>query len=442
MDPADTPGGVDPFSKTSCMDGKMQRHSQFPPPLEAADSVSRVLDDDDLLIEIIVRLGLPTSLIRAILVCKRWFFIVSNKAFLRRFRSLHPPRLLGFYVSTRSTDELLPVLLRPCFVSMLPQPPELATAVRLAENYSLEAYDEELACILDCQNDTILLHGFQGKKILWGVHWPLCPERGVVEPPMAPYDQFDGASPAGTCAQFLLKEEGDGKSLTFIWLSMAYLIEGKKYSIKYKANIYTLQDGLWHWRSSAAAVLPSPRSDLNPLLSGNKIYMEHSTSIAALNLTTSNFTSIPLPEGMERYICEDMMMSRANDSGIYLIHLEILQLRIWLHRGDNSGSMRNWLLLDDICLREMLDALGMAGGEQPTLLNTSETGDNLQFVFLKMGQCALYLDIKHRELRKVYEVTEDDRTLERIYPFMMTWPPTFPVLKNDPARTVERAGTI
>lgn len=206
-------------------------------------------------------------------------------------------------------------------------------------------------------------------------------------------------------------------------------------------HIYMLQDGLWHWRSSAAAVLPSPRSDPYPLLSGNKIYMEHSTSIAALNLITSNFSTIPLPEEMERYVCEDMMLSRANDSGVYLIHLEKLQLRIWLHRGESSGSMRNWLLLDTICLREMLDALGMADGEQPTLLNTSQTGDNLQFVFLKMGQCALHLDIKRRDLRKVYEVTEDDRTLEWIYPFMMTWPPTFPVLKNDPAspkRTVIR----
>ncbi|XBI98398.1 hypothetical protein VPH35_018640 [Triticum aestivum] len=364
MDPAEIPGGMNSI-----------------PPLQAADSVSRVLDDDDLLIEII-----------------RWFDIISQKAFLRRFRSLHPPRLLGFYVSTRSTDELSPVLLRPRFVPMLPQPPELATAVRLAENYSLDVYDQEWACMYDCHNDTILLHGFQGKGILFGLHWPLCPDRGVVAPPVTPYDQFDGT--AGTCAHFVFKEEGDSKSLTFIWLSMG-----------------------------SAAVLPSQRSDLNPLLSGNKIYMEHSTSIAALHLTTSNFSSISLPEGMERYVW------------VYLIHLEKLQLRIWIHRGDNSGSMRNWLLLDNICLRDMLGALGMAGGEQPTLLNTSETGDNLRFVFLKMGQCALYLDIKHRELRKVCEVTEDDRTLEQIYPFMMTWPPTFPVLKNDPAspkRTVIR----
>ncbi|KAI4968094.1 hypothetical protein ZWY2020_005442 [Hordeum vulgare] len=345
---------------------------------------------------------------------------------------LHPPRLLGFYVSTRSTNELFPVLLRPRFVPMLPQPPELGTAVCLVEAYSLDAYDEELACIFDCHNDTILFYGLQGKKTLFGVHWPLCPDRGV-EPPMTPYEQLDVASAACACANFLLKEEGDGKSLTFIKLSMGYLINDTDNSMKYKAHIYMLQDGLWHWHSSAEAVLPSPRSDPHPLLSGNKIYMEHSTSIAALDLTTSDFSTIPLPEGMERYVCEDMMMSQANDSGIYLIYLEKLQLRIWLHKGDSSGSMRNWLVFDTICLRDMLDAWGMADGEKPTLINTSQMGDDLQFVFLKMGQCALYLDIKHREMRKVYEVTEDDRTLERIYPFMMTWPPTFPVLKNDPA---------
>ncbi|KAE8794125.1 hypothetical protein D1007_31186 [Hordeum vulgare] len=433
---------MDPFSKTPCTDDKMQKHSQSAPPPQAVETISRVLDDDDLLVEIIVRLGLPTTLVRAMHPCLQALVLPCIRQGLSphsRFRSLHPPRLLGFYVSTRSTNELFPVLLRPRFVPMLPQPPELGTAVCLVEAYSLDAYDEELACIFDCHNDTILFYGLQGKKTLFGVHWPLCPDRGV-EPPMTPYEQLDVASAACACANFLLKEEGDGKSLTFIKLSMGYLINDTDNSIKYKAHIYMLQDGLWHWRSSAEAVLPSPRSDPHPLLSGNKIYMEHSTSIAALDLTSSNFSTIPLPEGMERYVCEDMMMSQANDSGIYLIYLEKLQLLIWLHKGDSSGSMRNWLVFDTICLRDMLDALGMADGDKPTLINTSQMGDDLQFVFLKMGQCALYLDIKHREMRKVYEVTEDDRTLERIYPFMMTWPPTFPVLKNDPARAVECVG--
>jgi hypothetical protein len=96
-----------------------------------------VLNNDDLLREIMVRLGLPTSLVRAILVCKRWFFVASDPLFLHRFRWHHPPRLLGFYVATRSTTSF--ALLRPRFVPMphvdqLPQ--DLAAAVCMAESYS------------------------------------------------------------------------------------------------------------------------------------------------------------------------------------------------------------------------------------------------------------------------------------------------------------------
>ena len=73
-------------------------------------AVSNVLDDDDLLIEVLLRVMFPTTLVRAALVCKRWFRHASDRRFLRRFRKLHPPRLLGYYH-------------REHFVPMLPQPP-------------------------------------------------------------------------------------------------------------------------------------------------------------------------------------------------------------------------------------------------------------------------------------------------------------------------------
>ena len=59
-------------------------------------------------------------------------------------------------------------------------------------------------------------------------------------------------------------------------------------------------------------------------------------------------------------------------------------------------------------------------------------GDYNEFVFLEMGRCALYLDIKCRTLRKVYEMTSEEQHLGDIYPFMMSWPPIFPTLS--PAR--------
>ena len=56
-----------------------------------------VLDDDDLLREILVRLVFPASLVHVALVCKRWLNITSDPALLHRFCNLHPP-LLGFYL--------------------------------------------------------------------------------------------------------------------------------------------------------------------------------------------------------------------------------------------------------------------------------------------------------------------------------------------------------
>lgn len=63
---------------------------------EQPAAVAKVFDDDNLLWEIIVRVGLPTTLVRAALVCKRWLGHASDTKFLSCFRNLHPPRLLGY----------------------------------------------------------------------------------------------------------------------------------------------------------------------------------------------------------------------------------------------------------------------------------------------------------------------------------------------------------
>ncbi|OEL29865.1 hypothetical protein BAE44_0009117 [Dichanthelium oligosanthes] len=58
------------------------------------------LDGEDILREILVRLPTePSSLPRASLVCKQWLCIVSDPAFLRRYRAHHgEPLLLGVFV--------------------------------------------------------------------------------------------------------------------------------------------------------------------------------------------------------------------------------------------------------------------------------------------------------------------------------------------------------
>ncbi|KAK3139569.1 hypothetical protein QOZ80_5AG0385340 [Eleusine coracana subsp. coracana] len=51
---------------------------------------------DHLLEEILVRIGAPADLVRASAACKAFHRITTDPAFLRRYRSLHPPYHLGF----------------------------------------------------------------------------------------------------------------------------------------------------------------------------------------------------------------------------------------------------------------------------------------------------------------------------------------------------------
>jgi hypothetical protein len=66
------------------------------------------MDDDDLLIEILLRLPpRPSSLPRASFVCKRWRRIVADPQFLRRFRDYHrePPIIGVFFKFDPELDE-------------------------------------------------------------------------------------------------------------------------------------------------------------------------------------------------------------------------------------------------------------------------------------------------------------------------------------------------
>ena len=65
----------------------------------SCDEMTSPLEDDDLLSEILLRLPpLPSSLPRALLVCKRWQRLATDAIFLRLFRARHgSPPLLGVF---------------------------------------------------------------------------------------------------------------------------------------------------------------------------------------------------------------------------------------------------------------------------------------------------------------------------------------------------------
>uniref|UniRef100_A0ACD5TAU6 Uncharacterized protein n=1 Tax=Avena sativa TaxID=4498 RepID=A0ACD5TAU6_AVESA len=396
--------------------------SERQPPAAASAAISKVLDNDDLLIEILLRVSFPTNLVRVALVCKYWLRHVSNPKFLHRFHKLHPSTLLGFYIATG------PTLHAPHFVPVQPQPPELAAVIGRT-SFSLDCDQKVLTYIRDCRDGRVFTTRCKGSESIHRVYNPLFPEKGMlIIPPIPSYQRQDDYY---CClSQILSVKEGDDLSYLFVWVA------SKKDRTKSMVHVYILRPGDDVWRTHLT-LATDPLSNnwvTKFVLSDNKIYMRGVRSdIVVLDLVASRSSTIRLPQGVE-YGDRDTMLSRADDApGVYLIQVKELQLRIWLHKGDN------WLMVDTISLVEMCGNLRisdcMGEEEQTAVLWIKQVGDNVEFVFLQMGRYILYLDIKCRTLHKVYELTDKGLGFYfDIYPFKMIWPPTFPLLKDDPSR--------
>ncbi|XBI31693.1 hypothetical protein VPH35_055231 [Triticum aestivum] len=203
--------------------------------------VSKVLDDDNLLTEIIVRVGFPTSLVRAAGVCRRWLSHASDRAFLRRFRELHPPTLLGFYIKGLHKGATR-------FVPMLPQPPELAAVIRRTD-FRLDTYDSDTNQMLMavCRNGSVVTSWHKVKsprdEIAFTVQYPLCYGRDMtILPGLSLTIEESGYSTTWT--RLFSKEEGDGLSIFFLVVEI----------IRKPVHVYTLQNGDGAWPN----ILPWP----------------------------------------------------------------------------------------------------------------------------------------------------------------------------------------
>uniref|UniRef100_J3LPB3 F-box domain-containing protein n=1 Tax=Oryza brachyantha TaxID=4533 RepID=J3LPB3_ORYBR len=140
---------------------------------------------DDVLELIFLRLDSPVTLVRAPSACKRWCSAAADAIFLRRFRSLHRPIVLGHYSTGHpasfesyvSEDEK-PV---PFF---LPSPSLAAISAgsHLAPDF-LGSYSE----ILDSCGSLLLLRPrrFTFEGILYE---PLTRRRRVIDDPPEPWD--------------------------------------------------------------------------------------------------------------------------------------------------------------------------------------------------------------------------------------------------------------
>jgi len=392
------------------------RESSEPAPETAAAAsaaaAASVLDDDDLLREILLRLDFPTALVRAAAVSRRWLRCASDPAFLRRFRARNPPRLLGFYVNTGEAQRLR-------FVP-LARDPELAAVVRRG-SFDL---GEEAGSVRDCRNGRLLVF-VDGKYV---VRSPLHPERGTENLPEPPIPA-EAYTILYYFSDFLFYESSDNSmSCTSV---IVMCTERQAW-----VHISDLQAGVWgEGRYSGMIDIPVQGSlrgcEHHALLANGKLYMiclpHH---IIGFDLPSTSSFCIELPDGVQYEYLESIGLSCAKGSGFFLIHLKGFQISVWLHRTDHS-SIDTWKLIDTIFLPQAFAHLAeLTWSSLPDVVRVAAVGDNADFVLLRIQHKLFYMHISSRTVEEVYEANPAHGFLYGVYPFMMHWPPTFPVLNG------------
>ncbi|KAJ1276470.1 hypothetical protein BS78_05G217400 [Paspalum vaginatum] len=143
---------------------------------------SHVLDDDDLLQEILLRVPPhPSSLPRALLVCKRWQRVVSDPWFLRCFRCHHrKPPLLGFYKQPCGQDDM--VLFHPIL-----DPPDRVPPQRFSLERAIAAVSigpDRGIFILGCRHGRVAFMSMSHEDFILFVYDPVA--RGYARLPAPP----------------------------------------------------------------------------------------------------------------------------------------------------------------------------------------------------------------------------------------------------------------
>ncbi|KAL6640282.1 hypothetical protein ACP70R_022131 [Stipagrostis hirtigluma subsp. patula] len=371
-------------------------------------AVSSVLGDDNLLGEILLRLDFPTCLVRAAVVSKRWLRRASDPAFLRGFRALHPPRILGIYVQAGSAPKrFLPV----------PQPQELAAAAGRALGNLPRPW-----LVGDCRNGRLLVR-LEDRGFIWAVRSLLqpAPDEPLPTPPDLSLNSSMFHNP-GVILQHLLLLEGEDDTTSCLCLLMAYN------GVTFGANYSILQSGVWGDERSVATEIHGSLGTVfgQKLLLGTKVYMMTAARcILVLDLDTASFFKIELPHGVGG--SGTAMLSRAQRSGLYLVDATGFHLRIW--HGDGAGQ---WVLVDTISVREACGRLNVQrweteNGQAPAVVFA--VGDNAEFVIFKLVASGIICCMQlagNRVVEKVADgVLENYGALD--CPIAMVWPPIFPV---------------
>ncbi|KAF8766062.1 hypothetical protein HU200_007909 [Digitaria exilis] len=334
------------------------------PPLAAAAAAAAPRDHtaglcNRSLAAILLRLPSPATLARAAGVCRRWRRVATSPAFLRLFRRLHPPPLLGFFVCNdgftveRVNGVLVGQISSPTFFMSNPAPEGLSGAVSRCINFSLDSLpDVERWALADtCDGLLLLCDSFSGHDRL------RIPSDFVVCDPItgrfvlfgdAPLYEIDHESSYLGAA--LLLTDGGGDRLCFEVLVVTYFMFGPR------LLVFSSRSGAWTVHPSANVggrfVMPMLGSVGYDMHANGCVYWviddekyEASEYLMVLDTRTKAFSTIKLLSSMRTRYEGNMRVVRTDNGELRLVALADTVLDFW--RLDRSRSTRGRTVILD-----------------------------------------------------------------------------------------------
>ncbi|XP_044955605.1 uncharacterized protein LOC123406194 isoform X3 [Hordeum vulgare subsp. vulgare] len=330
-------------------------------------SVSKVLGNDNLLAEILVRLSSkPSSLPRASAVCKRWRNILSDPEFLKRFRKHHrKPPLLGFFEGY--ANRFTPVM----------DSPDRITAACFSMPKRNTPYNDHRE-YMGCRHGlAVLVNKQERKTFVWD---PLTGRQHSVAFPPGLDDAFTGNfcmwRGAVLCAD---AEDGHVHGDCFSSPFKLVLVCCGGYNTQAFCSVYDSVSGVWGGVFSTA--ISSIISMLRPsILVGNTIcWLISGGDILVFDFECQSLHVIEKPAYY--YVTDGcFQLLRMEGGGLGLAVLLGLTIQLW-ERKSNCDGVVGWVLLQKtIPLEGMfpkMDSVRFVGYDEDTnvIVLTSMTGN-------------------------------------------------------------------
>ncbi|KAL6622514.1 hypothetical protein ACP70R_032393 [Stipagrostis hirtigluma subsp. patula] len=373
-----------------------------------ANAISDI--SDDLLELVLLHIGSPVSLIRAAATCKPWRRVIGGAGFLRRFRSIHGPHVLGHYFQLTDFSFFFPS-------------PGAAVDVRAGVPSNLQYH----AVLNDSRHGLLTFVRTNCGVIV--VSNPFTRQRRELHPPCR-----RACCHSRCLTAFLLDADADepGRSshmsnFRVLCVSLPHLCHGSSSSIV-EAHVFSARDNRWLSLSTMAVddVVPPGADMYDPThfmfvgRAGGLICWSAKVNINGVLLldeSTGEFSSFTLPGRL------------ADINRLRMIGVDAGVMRLVRTVRDDFEVLRYARSSGDCVIERRVGLSQLAGGLEARpdrwwrLMEMAEAAGTAVHFVLSPGDKTNWVftvDVENMKLER----TQSDRFARRVFTYELPWPPT------------------